>query len=209
MAVEIKQTHCILDPFASAHVDQVVRLHMSAFSTSFLTLLGQGFLREFYSSFLLDPLGIGFVAVSETGDVLGAVVGPLDPRGFFGRLVRRRWWAFCVASLKTALTHPATLPRLTRALRYRGDAPDGMDRALLSSIAVAPSTQRNGLGRALVQRWCQAAQSRGARGCFLTTDADKNDVVNKFYVSLGWKVQSTYTTPEGRKMNLCVYDFDR
>ena len=59
-----------------------------------------------------------------------------------------------------------------------------------------------------MQRWLEEARSRGARGCYLTTDAEKNDPVNRFYLSQGWRVESAYTTPKGRKMNRYVYDFD-
>ena len=44
-------------------------------------------------------------------------------------------------------------------------------------------------------------------GCYLTTDADGNDMVNKFYQSLDWRIESTYATPEGRRMNRYVFDF--
>jgi hypothetical protein len=60
----------------------------------------------------------------------------------------------------------------------------------------------------LVQRWLDEAQSRGARGCFLTTDAENNDTVNRFYLSLGWKLEAAYTTREGRKMNRYACDFN-
>ena len=54
----------------------------------------------------------------------------------------------------------------------------------------------------------QQAESREAKGAFLTTDAENNNTVNSFYHSLGWKIESAYETPEGRKMNRYVYDFE-
>ena len=100
------------------------------------------------------------------------------------------------------------MARLVRALVYRGEAPAGPVRALLSSLAVSPAAQGQGIGRALVQRWLDEARLRGARGGFLTTDAENNDAVNRFYLSLGWKLEAAYTTREGRKMNRYEYDFD-
>jgi hypothetical protein len=59
----------------------------------------------------------------------------------------------------------------------------------------------------LVQSWLDEARERGAVGCYLTTDAQNNDAVNSFYVSLGWMLESSYLTPEGRKMNRYIFDF--
>jgi GNAT superfamily N-acetyltransferase len=165
-------------------------------------------LREFYGSFLKEPVGMAFVARDERDGVVGVIVGPLNPRGFFGRLLRRRWWAFGLASVAALLRRPSSAPRLARALLYRGEAPTGPVRALLSSLAVSLAAQGQGIGRALVQRWLDEAQSRGAQGCFLTTDAENNGTVNRFYLSLGWKLEAAYTTREGRKMNRYMYDFE-
>lgn len=201
------QTDFQIAPLVPDDVDSVVALHLRAFPNFFLSFLGPRFLREFYLSFLRDPVGMAFVARNQLGEVVGAIVGPVDPRGFFGRLLRRRWWAFSLASVTALLRRPSSAPRLARALFYRGEAPTGPVRALLSSIAVSPDAQGKGVGRALVQCWLDEAQSRGARGCFLTTDAENNDLVNRFYRSQDWKLESAYTTPDGRKMNRYEYDF--
>lgn len=191
------------------HLDEVVDVHIRAFPEFFLAFLGPKFLREFYNSFIYDSTGIGFVAEdSESGDVLGVIVGPLVPDGYFKRLLKRRWWAFCYASLGAILRRPSAIKRLLRALFYRGEAPPGPTRALLSSIAVLPRSQHLGIGKALVRRWIQEVQQQGGKGCYLTTDANDNDKINSFYQRLNWKIESTYTTPEGRIMNRYVYDFE-
>lgn len=189
-----------------SHIDTVVGIHLRAFPNFFLSFLGKRFLCEFYKSFIEDSQGMGFVAQGDAGEILGVVVGPLNPNGYFKRLLKRRWWAFCVASVGAVIRKPATISRLYRALFYRGDAPAGSERALLSSIAVAPEFQGNGIGRLLVSRWVKEASLRGAKGCYLTTDAENNESVNSFYINLGWKVESSYKTHEGRLMNRFVYD---
>jgi ribosomal protein S18 acetylase RimI-like enzyme len=192
----------------TAHIQQVVNIHMQAFTGFFLTFLGPMFLNEFYNSFTSDPAGIGFVGEdSENGDVLGVIVGPLIPDGYFKRLLKRRWWAFCLASVTAVLKRPSVIRRLFRALFYRGQLPPGPQRALLSSVAVSPQAQNRGIGKALVKRWVDEVKRRGSSGCFLTTDAHDNDKINRFYQRLGWQVKSTYTTPEGRVMNRYVLDF--
>lgn len=194
-------------PLEAAHLNALVSIHLRAFPGFFLCCLGPRFLKEFYAQFLADSGAVAVVATDETGRICGAVVGTLDPEVFFRRLLVRRWWAFSLASVRVLLQKPVLAPRLFRALCYRGEAPEGGKRALLSSIAVDPARQGAGVGKELVKRWLDEARSRGARGCFLTTDAENNDTVNRFYLSQGWKLESAHTTTEGRKMNRYIYDF--
>ena len=194
-------------PLTSPDIKKVVDIHIRAFPDFFLTFLGPGFLKEFYKSFLYDDQGIGFVA-TENGRILGAIVGPFKPAGYFKRLLLKKWYVFCFSSIGAVLRKPKVIKRLYRAVFYRGEAPQGKDRSLLSSIAISPDAQGKGVGRALVMRWLDAVSARGGKGAFLTTDAENNNVVNSFYQNLGWKIESTYETPEGRKMNRYVYDFE-
>ena len=194
-------------PIKTVHVQQVVDVHMQAFPEFFLTFLGPKFLREFYNSFSYESTGIGFVAEdAETGDALGVIVGPLVPDGYFKRLLQRRWWAFCLASAIAIFKRPIIIKRLFRALFYRGESPSGPQRALLSSIAISPQSQGHGIGQALVKTWVEEVKRRGCTGCYLTTDANDNDKINSFYQKLGWNIESTYTTPEGRVMNRYILD---
>jgi colanic acid biosynthesis glycosyl transferase WcaI len=197
-------------PISAEHIRQVVQIHMSAFPNFFLTFLGPRFLEEFYGSFAVDPAGIGFVGQDvHTKQVYGAVVGPFNPAGYFKRLLKRRWWAFCIASSTAVLKKPTVTPRLFRAVFYRGDAPSGrQDISLLSSIAVSPNIQTKGIGRALVGAFLGEVKKRGGKGVFLTTDAKDNDKVNRFYQNLRFKLESSHLTPEGREMNRYVFYFD-
>ena len=197
----------ILLKLSNAHLDEVVTIHLKAFPGFFLSFLGPRFLKEFYNSFIEDSRGMGFVAQDHGGRILGVIVGPLEPHGYYKRLIIRRWWAFCIASVSAVLSKPASALRLLRALFYRGDAPSDKKRALLSSVCVHPKAQGMGIGKRLVEKWVNEASARGVSGCFLTTDANDNEAVNSFYQRAGWHLESTYLTPEGRRMNRYVYDF--
>lgn len=198
----------VIVALGNKHINNVVRVHVEALPNFFLTFLGTRFLKEIYRSFVENPNGIGFVAVdAHSGQVLGAIVGPLVPQGYFRDLLIRRWWAFCLASIGAVLKRPAIIKRLFRALFYRGEPPPGPKRALLSGIAVLPQVQRRGVGQALIKRWIQEVKQHGCCGCYLTTDADNNKKINNFYQKLGWRIESTYKTPEGRVMNCYVLDF--
>jgi GNAT superfamily N-acetyltransferase len=201
-----KQSKVNLSKLNIDSVDAVVDVHMKAFPGFFLTFLGKRFLYEFYKSFTSQSQGIGFVAKGQNEEIIGVVVGPLNPQGYFKKLLKDNWFRFCFASLGAVMRKPKAVLRLLRAVFYRGQAPDGPVRALLSSVAIDPELQNKGVGKALVKRWVQEVRDRGVYGCFLTTDADDNQKVNNFYQNLGWRIESTYDTPEGRRMHRYVYD---
>jgi hypothetical protein len=123
---------------ANEDIRQAVNVHIRAFPAFFLTFLGPGFLKEFYASFLYDSQGIGFVATdNETEKIVGVIVGPLNPQGYFKRLLKKKWFSFCIASLGAVLKKPTVVKRLFRAVFYRGESPkERIERSLLSSIAV-------------------------------------------------------------------------
>jgi len=199
----------MIRPLIDSDLKMVVKIHLSSFPSFFLSFLGPRFLELFYRSFLEDSAGIGFVALDVDERVLGSVVGPIEPGGYFKRLMKRRWRAFCLASASALLRRPWIASRLLRALWYRGDAPEGdsVPRALLSSISVAPEAQGRGVGQALVEAWLFEVRRRGGQGAFLTTDAEGDEAVNCFYQRLGWKLESSYTTAQKRRMNRYIYDF--
>lgn len=192
-----------LSALRSIDAPQVAALHRQAFPGFFLSSLGTRFLTEFYRGFVDEPTAVTVVARSADGGVLAAAVGTTDPPGFFTRLLRRRFLHFFIAAVLAILRAPHSAPRLLRAVRYRG-GPGGSSagRALLSSIWVTPTEQRTGLGRLVLTAWLEGAARAGAVSAFLTTDADGNEAANAFYASNGWRLDSSYTTPEGRRMNV-------
>lgn len=196
-----------LETLERRHIEGVVRIHLQSFPSFFLSFLGPRFLREFYYSFMADPASMGFVVSDSVGQVIGAVVGTVDPRRSFTRLLTRRWWAFCLASVGAVARRPSCVPRLFRAVCYRGEPPSGPFRALLVSIMVSPAAQGRGLGKMLIRGWVEEARRRGASGCCLTTDAEGNEAASSFYQTTGWRLESSYVTREGRRMSRYVRDF--
>jgi len=192
----------VLGPMEPADVPVLARLHVSAFPGFFLSTLGEPFLVQMYRGFLTDPSAVCVVARDEGGDVIGAVVGTVQPAGFFSRLLRRRWPGFVLASIGAVIRNPAAAPRLLAAVRYRGGPRAGDDGALLSSICVDRAAQGGGVGRELIAAWERAVSDLGVDTASLTTDADDNFAVNRFYQSRGWELASTYLTNGGRSMNL-------
>jgi len=178
----------------------VVAVHLEAFPGFFLSFLGPSFLRELYSSIVLDAAGISFVCCQGTR-IKGFVAGTIQPAGFYSRLVRQRWWRFALASTKPALFKPVIIPRLFRALRMPSEVQSQLGVGTLMSIGVLPDAQRQGIARELVKRFLFKAKRRGLTQVNLTTDRLNNEKVNQFYEGLGFGVIRTFTTPEGRQMN--------
>lgn len=178
---------------------QVVHIHIMAFHGFFLTFLGPSFLNHLYSGLLLDYSGIAFV-YEKDGDILGFVAGTSEPKGFYRRLFRSRWFYFGLASIKTIVSQPRVIFRLLRGIkRTQEDVPPGT--GTLMSIAVSPHNQGEGIGKKLVEAFLAEANNRSLSCVNLTTDKLNNDSVNQFYQSLGFTISNTFTTPEGRVMN--------
>jgi ribosomal protein S18 acetylase RimI-like enzyme len=198
-----------LGSLTRADVRQLARVHQEAFPRFFLSNLGQPFLMQFYRGFLADESAVTVVARGADGTVLGAAVGTTEPAVFFRRMMKSRWLGFVPASAFAVLRNPKAAPRLLRVARYGGDVPaTAKGGALLSSICVDPSLQAAGVGRLLLDAWTSEVASRGVQVAFLTTDADDNDLVNRFYQVRGWVLAERYTTREGRSMNRYVLSLD-
>lgn len=187
--------------YADVDVPALAALHRRAFPDFFLSRLGDQFLRQLYLGYTSDPDAVVSVARGQDGRVIGACVGTTQPSGFFSRLLKQRFIGFVRASLLAAVRNPQFAPRLLAALTYRGDAPPGLDGALLSSLCVDPEAQNGGIGRALEEAWCVRAAELGARTAFLTTDADNNEAANRFYLRRGWQLTDQFVTRQGRRMN--------
>ncbi len=192
----------VLGPMEPADVPILARLHVDAFPGFFLSTLGEPFLVQMYCGFLSDPSAVCVVAHDADGEVLGAVVGTVQPVGFFSRLLKRRWPGFALASARAVIRNPAAAPRLLAAIRYRGGPRAAGEGALLSSICVDRAARGTGVGRELITMWERLVADRGVHAASLTTDADNNSAVNGFYQSQGWELANTYLTNGGRSMNL-------
>jgi ribosomal protein S18 acetylase RimI-like enzyme len=179
---------------------EVVAVHLRSFPGFFLSQLGPRFLLSLYQELLRDPTGIALVCKQDPR-VLGFVAGTAEPRGFYKRLLVRRWLRFALASVVPVLRNPIIVPRLLNAFRKAKEEPDDEGRALLMSIAVDLEAQAGGIGAALVEGFLAECQRRGLSSVHLTTDKCENDRVNRFYSRLGFTISRVITTPQGRVMN--------
>lgn len=181
-------------------IKNVVEVHLQSFPNFFLTFLGRNFLSELYRGLLDDPSGIALVTMADDR-LAGFVVGTTQPAGFYGRLLKKRWWRFALAACGPLAKRPGSLPRLLRAARLPQQVTRAEDRGTLMSIAVLPGMQGRGIGQILVRSFLAEAKRRGLARVDLTTDKNNNAAVNVFYQRLGFALNRSYITPEGREMN--------
>ncbi len=197
----------VIVPMKTAHVDQVVQVHLQSFAGFFLTFMGPRFLRLLYGEILKSPDHVAFVALDETSHViLGFVVGVTEQSNFYGRLARQNWFNFALVSIPVVIRHPTVVPRLLRAFTYSRRVQTAAAQALLMSIAVLPDSMGQGIGQLLVNQFLTAMHRQGIMSVSLTTDRDNNERTNRFYHKLGFEIARTYVTPEGRWMNEYVID---
>lgn len=194
----------VVRPMRSDDVMRVVEIHLAAFPGFFLSFLGARFLRVFYSE-AVALREICLVATSG-GAVVGFTMGSAHPGGFYGKLIKRRLFAFGLAALPAVLRRPSTALRVARALLKPKQAAKAAGIATLLSIGVDPSTQGTGAGKALVLAFFDEARRRGAAVVDLTTDKVDNERTNAFYRNLGLSVAREIVTPEGRILN--EYEID-
>lgn len=180
---------------------EVVDVHLASFVGFFLSFLGSRFLKIFYSGVCLAPEGISFVYINSSGRVSAFIVGTVNPRGFYSRLVRKDWLRFSFASLHAVMRKPSIIKRVAMGFFHPSENPSGSDVAGLLSIGILPEHRGSGVGKMLVNRFLEEAAKRGCRKVFLTTDRDKNDAANVFYQNLGFSIARQYITREGRNMN--------
>ena len=182
-------------PMKEGDLGAVVAIHLAAFPNFFLTFLGPRFLRVFYGAVMRD--GIALVAAGDDR-VAGFVVGMLDSKSFYRRLLRKRFLQVAFAIVPAVLRRPSTLLRVIRRARQRTS--EESTGAELMSLAVDPREQRHGAGRALVEAFVTRVREAGAGSLWLITDAADNDAVKTFYESVGFTRRRSFTNAEGRAL---------
>ncbi len=186
---------------SSEDLSAILAIHKSAFEGFFLTRLGDSFLRLYYSAVLDFDGGILLFAENEASDALGFAAGFQDSAEFYRRLKRRRLH-IAGAIAWPLIKSPRLVFQLLASASLAGDRIEdsgNSNTVELSSIAVAGVGR--GTGRSLLDGFCQKALRRGAREIVLTTDAEDNDAVNRFYQRAGFALTNAVETKVGRKMN--------
>jgi len=185
-----------------SEIDQVVAVHLAAFPGFFLSRMGSGFLRQYYMS-TFRYAGAIMLAAAHGETVVGFVSGFLAPSRFY-REMRSRWYRYLPPVLSAIARQPRLLATVaSNVLRVRRAATDPEDprHCELASIAVLPQARGSGLGRCLALAFLDRAWELGATRVRLTTDANDNSAANRFYQSLGFRLERAFVARDTRLMN--------
>lgn len=190
-----------------ADLAAVVKIHLEAFHNTFLTNMGEPFLLRYYELVLRSPKGIFLVSQGPAG-LAGFVAGFLNPEEFY-QSMRQNRWRFVIPILSALARNPLLIAGVFRgARRVKGTQPERPGPAgELSSIAVRPEGAGLGVGKALIKAFLDRAWSMGARCVYLTTDTNRNEAANAFYIKSGFRRCRQFEQRKGRWMN--EYAFDR
>lgn len=163
-----------------ADLEAVIDIHRASFRRFFLTRMGPHFLRYYYQTVLDFDASIALVACDAiSGETLGFAVGFRDPQGFYALFKKRRRKLLPVILL-AIFRDPLLVSEVIRnTRRVETQSRHRVDAVELSSIAVR--THRDGVGGLLVEAFADAACKGSTRSIILTTDADDNDAIRRFY----------------------------
>ena len=189
----------------------VVQTHYHYFPHSFFARLGPRFMTRYYRTFLDGPLAVAIVI--ERDDVVsGYLVGVLIPPRHRKLLMQHHGIGLAAAAAIALITRPrlavtfliTRLGRYLRAMRRARssrptDTPTAPLAAVLSHVAVAPSSRCQGLGTLLTEEFIRQAKEAGcARACLVTAPGERG--AGAFYERRNWHQHMGHLTPDDQAL---------
>jgi ribosomal protein S18 acetylase RimI-like enzyme len=181
--------------------NEIAKIHLKSFPNFFLTTLGHSFLKTYYRSCAESKEAISICAIdNDDKKLLGFAVGCFNSAGFNRRLIFSNPLEYTYHAIILLLTKPKTLIRLYKNLVKNDSKDDKGNYAELLSIGVSPDQNGLGIGQSLLVKFENQVRERGINSITLTTDADSNDSVLRFYYKSGYTVYYYFETFPNRKM---------
>ena len=182
--------------------DQIAKIHLKSFPNFFLTTLGYSFLKTYYKSCAKSKDAISICAIDDdTKTLLGFSVGCFNSKGFNKKLIYTNLDAYFFQTIILLFTKTIALVRLFKNLgKGKNVNNDDGNYAELLSIGVSPDNNGLGIGQKLLVEFENKVKEKGINVITLTTDADANDNVLKFYKKSGYEVYYEFVTYPRRKM---------
>lgn len=177
-------------------INSIVEIHLERFSGFFLTNLGKGFLKTFYTGFLKNP-GV-LLVIEEDNVVKGFAAGSRDNRGFYKKLLTNNLFQFAMSGLKILVVKPKALLRIaSNAGRLEKN-----DLVFAELLSIATIKNKNGYGKILLAEFEKEIAKENIENLplSLTTDYDENKKVIDFYKQSGYEVQQVFESYQNRKM---------
>ncbi len=168
-------------------IDQILSIHRKAFSGFYLDEMGPAFLRVYYECALANKGVISLVAVEESGDVEGFVVGFKSPKLFYTEF-RSSKSRLLFPIIFAILRRPSLLiPSLANIFRVNKDLINETDDTHTELVSIGVISKGRGIGSQLLRKFVEFAWQSDANEIRLTTNRDDNDSVNQFYLKHGFQ----------------------
>jgi len=181
--------------------NQIAKIHLKTFPNFFLTTLGYSFLKTYYRSCAKSKDAISICAINQDDKkLLGFAVGCFNSAGFNKKLIFSNSLEYSYRAILLLFTKPIALIRLFKNLEKNNDKDDTGNYAELLSIGVSPDQNGFGIGQNLLVKFENQVKGKGVNRITLTTDADSNDSVLRFYEKSGYSVYYDFVTFPNRKM---------
>lgn len=190
----------LLDASEKQLLQQVVSIHLETFQGFFLTFMGRGFLTQMYRSYCkYNDSGL-YVAFQNERPV-GFLAFSANLSGLYKYMIKTRLFPFAWYGIGAFFRKPKIFIRLLRAFLKPNESKRAEKYVELASIGVAPEAKERGIGSELISRLVADTDFDDYAYITLETDAEDNEIANRFYLKNGFSLVRTYITAEGRKMN--------
>jgi ribosomal protein S18 acetylase RimI-like enzyme len=191
-------------PGRMEHARALAKLCDEELPWSRLRELGRPFLTVLHRHMITSRHTVCRVAERD-GEVVGYIVGLVDPRGYQREFFLRYSIVAGLVALPRLL-NPRRLAALLRGLRYFGEvAPDDPKEEFLS-FAVSSRARGGGVGRALLDASLAALKERGVKHVRLGTVNPDNATAITFYERYGFRYLRTVPFYSDSKVAIYVYD---
>ena len=184
----------------TAYVKSIAELHKKAFPAFFLTQLGVHFLRTLYAGYVEDP-DSGIIVAEEDNRLMGFIAYSNDYPRFYKGLMKKHLLKFALCSACAAIRHPSFVKRLLGAFKKSESVVKSERYVELASICVDPNIENRGVGSKLIDCLKEIVDFKTYAYINLETDAEFNDIANRFYLKNGFVLEREFVTAEGRRMN--------
>ena len=186
-----------------SHISALVNIHSLSFQDFFLTRLGPAFLKKYYSMILNYHGGV-ILGIHNDTELMGFVCGFRCPPEFYREMKRQRI-KLLFPVVRGLMRRPHLMSRLLFNIKsVSGSRSKSLDDNAvyeLSSIGVNPDYSGMGYGKDLVSAFIDYCAKNNGKTISLSTDANDNDAVNAFYISLGFSLNKQYNSGSKRLMN--------
>lgn len=190
----------IVSKVNSLDINEIVNLHVRAFSSFFLTSLGEEFL-EVYFGCIVNDGDTNCFKCTQDDVIIGYVFTISETSGFNKRLVLRNLFSFLLVIRKINIIN---LYRIFRKEFENNNELNSQKHTKKSwhilSIAASSIHRDLGVGFTLIQYVITEARLQGIEVISLTTDAQNNSKVQQFYTKHGFEVTKKFNQLGDRSM---------